>query len=51
VKEVLDDDSIFEDSLRSNYATIEDLLAHRMGIPSNNNIRLDETVNRENLVK
>lgn len=51
VKDVLNDDSIFKDYLRAKYTTIEDLLAHRVGIPSNNNIRLDDQLTRENLAK
>ena len=30
----------FNNSLRTTYATIEDLLAHRTGVPRNNFIRL-----------
>ncbi|XP_067665045.1 uncharacterized protein [Haliotis asinina] len=40
----------FNNTLRSVYATVEDLMAHRMGIPRNNYIRLDDTLTRENLL-
>ncbi|XP_071095539.1 uncharacterized protein [Haliotis cracherodii] len=40
----------FNNSLRSVYAVVEDLMAHRMGIPRNNYLRLDDTLTRENLV-
>ncbi|KAL3887928.1 hypothetical protein ACJMK2_000313 [Sinanodonta woodiana] len=50
VADVLEEDDLFYDKLRSQYATLEDLLAHRMGIPSNNNIRLDDSLTRESLV-
>ncbi|KAJ8304984.1 hypothetical protein KUTeg_018567 [Tegillarca granosa] len=43
-------DHLFEDELRSRYATLKDLLAHRLGIPSHNYIRFDDTLTRENLV-
>lgn len=50
VKDILNRDDIFEGYLRSRYTTLEDLLSHRLGIPSNNNIRLDDTLTRANLV-
>ncbi|PVD26624.1 hypothetical protein C0Q70_14301 [Pomacea canaliculata] len=43
--------SLFNDSLRSTYATVEDLLAHRLGIPENNYIRLSTDITRQNLVE
>ncbi|KAL3887929.1 hypothetical protein ACJMK2_000314 [Sinanodonta woodiana] len=50
VSDVLGKEDLFYGKLRSQYATLEDLLAHRMGVPSNNNIRLDDSLTRENLV-
>ncbi|KAL4240720.1 hypothetical protein ACF0H5_001508 [Mactra antiquata] len=43
-------DDIFKSELRSRYATIEDLLAHRIGLPSYNYIRYDDTMTRRNLI-
>ncbi|XP_046556379.1 protein flp-like isoform X2 [Haliotis rubra] len=40
----------FNNTLRSVYATVEDLMAHRMGIPRNNYLRLDDTLTRDNLL-
>ncbi|XP_041368109.1 D-alanyl-D-alanine-carboxypeptidase/endopeptidase AmpH-like [Gigantopelta aegis] len=51
VVDVLGKDFRFEDDLRTKYATLEDLLSHRLGIPSNNNIRLDTNLTRANLPK
>ena len=51
MKDILNRDNIFQDYLRSKYTTIEDLLSHRLGIPSNNNLRLDDTLTRQNLVE
>ena len=51
LREVFEEDSLFKDELLSRHATIRDLLAHRMGIPSNNAIRLDTNLTRENLIK
>lgn len=51
IRDILGRDDIFKDSLRSRYTTLEDLLAHRMGFPSNNQIRLDDTLSRESLVE
>ncbi|XP_048733367.2 uncharacterized protein LOC125649702 [Ostrea edulis] len=48
---VFDDESLFKDEILSRYATIRDLLCHRMGIPGNNAIRLDTNLTRENLVQ
>ncbi|KAK7488400.1 hypothetical protein BaRGS_00020374 [Batillaria attramentaria] len=42
-------DFAFNNSLRTIYATLEDLLAHRTGIPRNNYIRLATDHNRQNL--
>ncbi|XP_041369961.1 protein flp-like [Gigantopelta aegis] len=39
----------FNNTLRSIYATLEDLAAHRLGIPRNNYIRLDTSLTRRNL--
>ncbi|XP_045182178.2 penicillin-binding protein 4-like [Mercenaria mercenaria] len=50
VRDILGRDDIFKDYLRSRYTTLEDLLAHRLGIPSNNNIRLDDTLTRKTFV-
>ncbi|KAK3590927.1 hypothetical protein CHS0354_032646 [Potamilus streckersoni] len=50
VSDILGKDDLFYGKLRSQYATLEDLLAHRLGVPSNNNIRLDSSLTRENLV-
>ena len=51
IKDIYNDDNIFEDELRSKYTTIRDLLSHNMGIPSNNYVRLDDTLTRDNLYK
>ncbi|WAR16486.1 GIGA6-like protein [Mya arenaria] len=51
VRTVLNDTEVFADYLRSHYATLEDLLAHRIGVPSNNNIRFNTNVTRKNLYK
>nr|XP_022332950.1 uncharacterized protein LOC111130330 [Crassostrea virginica] len=51
LREVFEEDSLFKDELLSRHATIRDLLAHRMGIPNNNAIRLDTNLTRENLIK
>ncbi|WAR16644.1 GIGA6-like protein [Mya arenaria] len=51
VRSVLNDTEVFADYLRSHYATLEDLLAHRIGVPSNNNIRFNTNVTRKNLYK
>ncbi|XP_048733368.2 D-alanyl-D-alanine-carboxypeptidase/endopeptidase AmpH-like [Ostrea edulis] len=48
---VFDDESLFKDEILSKYATIRDLLCHRMGIPGNDAIRLDTNLTRENLVQ
>nr|KAG5700687.1 hypothetical protein BaRGS_029052 [Batillaria attramentaria] len=45
----LPSDFAFNNSLRTIYATLEDLLAHRTGIPRNNYIRLATDHNRQNL--
>ncbi|KAL4218011.1 hypothetical protein ACF0H5_022749 [Mactra antiquata] len=41
---------LFKSILRSKYATIEDLLAHRIGLPSNNKLRFDDKLTRGNLI-
>lgn len=51
VADIFDNDDLFSDSLRSKYATLEDLLGHRLGLPSNNKIRYDTTLTRENLIQ
>ncbi|WAR16645.1 LOW QUALITY PROTEIN: GIGA6-like protein, partial [Mya arenaria] len=51
VRTVLNDTEVFADYLRSHYATLEDLLAHIIGVPSNNNIRFNTNVTRKNLFK
>lgn len=50
IRKLLGQEDIFEDYLRSKYATLEDLLAHRIGLPSNNNLRLDDKLTRKSLV-
>ncbi|XP_052101404.1 uncharacterized protein LOC127735305 [Mytilus californianus] len=42
---------VFDGYLRSKFATIRDLLSHRMGIPMHNFIRFDSTLNRKNLIR
>ncbi len=41
----------FNNTLRSWYATVKDLMAHRTGIPRNNYVRLSDTLTRENLIE
>ena len=48
---MLGEDFRFYDDMRTKYATLEDLLSHRLGIPSNNNLRLDTNLTRANLPK
>lgn len=50
VREILGDDFYFYDALRTNHATVRDLLAHRLGISSNNYVRLQEGFTRDNMV-
>ncbi|ESP00687.1 hypothetical protein LOTGIDRAFT_157977 [Lottia gigantea] len=50
VREVVGGDFQFYDNLRTKYATLEDLLGHRMGLPSNNDIRYDDKLTRKNLL-
>ena len=51
VRSVLDNDELFYGYLRSRYTTLEDLLAHRMGVPGNNQLRLDDTLTRKSLTE
>ncbi|XP_076102023.1 uncharacterized protein LOC143071541 [Mytilus galloprovincialis] len=50
IKTILRNDHIFNDSLRSEYTTVRDLLSHRTGIPQNNRIRLNTNLTRSNLI-
>ncbi|XP_052099818.1 penicillin-binding protein 4-like [Mytilus californianus] len=50
IKTILRNDQIFNDSLRSEFTTVRDLLSHRTGIPQNNRIRLDNNLTRSNLI-
>ncbi|VDI71448.1 Hypothetical predicted protein [Mytilus galloprovincialis] len=51
IKTILRNDHIFNDSLRSEYTTVRDLLSHRTGIPQNNRIRLNTNLTRSNLIQ
>ncbi|XP_050400285.1 protein flp [Patella vulgata] len=50
VYKVLNNSRLFNNTLRSIYATVDDLMAHRLAIPRNNFLRLSSTLTRENLV-
>ncbi|XP_052099039.1 gigasin-6-like [Mytilus californianus] len=50
VSTIFKNEGIFLDSLRSKYATIRDLLSHKLGIPGNNRIRLDNNLTRANVI-
>ena len=41
----------FEDDLRTQYATVEDLLAHKMAIPANSRMRFDSALTRKTIVE
>ncbi|XP_029654690.1 protein flp-like [Octopus sinensis] len=45
------DDIEFSTEQRTKYANIEDLLAHRMGLPRNNFLRLNQNFNRQTIPK
>ncbi|KAJ8304725.1 hypothetical protein KUTeg_018308 [Tegillarca granosa] len=51
VAEIFGKNDIFSNSLLSNLVTIEDLLAHRVGLPLHGRIRFDSILTRQNLVK
>ena len=51
VKDVMPPDFAFYDELRTEHATIRDLLSHRMGIPSHNRLRMQSTLTRQTLYK
>ncbi|XP_063435302.1 uncharacterized protein LOC134716321 isoform X2 [Mytilus trossulus] len=50
VSTIFNNEGIFIDLLRSKYATVRDLLSHRLGIPGNNRIRLDNNLTRANVI-
>ncbi|XP_063445232.1 gigasin-6-like isoform X1 [Mytilus trossulus] len=50
LKKILPGKKIFYDSLRSDYATLRDLLSHKLGIPKHNEMRFDTELTRENVV-
>lgn len=49
VKDMMDPGFVFVDQERTEYATVVDILAHRMGIPDHTNLRLDQNLTRANL--
>lgn len=51
LKDILNNNNIFHDSLRSNHVTIRDLLSHRTGLPDHNMIRLDNNLTRVTVVE
>ncbi|OWF52839.1 uncharacterized protein LOC110447241 [Mizuhopecten yessoensis] len=51
ISKIYNDDNIFSDDLRSRYVTIRDLLAHNIGIRSNNYMRFDDTLTRGNIYR
>ncbi|XP_069137182.1 uncharacterized protein [Argopecten irradians] len=51
ISRIYNDDNIFSDDLRSRYVTIRDLLAHNIGIRSNNYMRFDDSLTRGNIYR
>ncbi|XP_076465443.1 uncharacterized protein LOC143297148 [Babylonia areolata] len=49
VREVLGEDLQFVDDVRTKEATVEDLLSHKVAIPSDNRLRFNNNVTRANL--
>jgi hypothetical protein len=49
VKDILGPDFKFADKLRTEEATVEDLLAHKMAIPANNRLRFNDNITRDNI--
>ena len=49
VRDFLGDQFYFGDAMRSKYATLRDILSHRMGLPSNNAVRLQAGIDLEML--
>ena len=47
VREILGEEFYFNDGLRTTTATLRDLAAHTMGIPSNNYVRLQDPTREE----
>ncbi|CAG5130883.1 unnamed protein product [Candidula unifasciata] len=50
IKTILGQNTTFNSTLLSNFATLKDLMVHAMGIPRNNFMRLDNELTRENLM-
>ncbi|XP_076444153.1 uncharacterized protein LOC143282408 [Babylonia areolata] len=50
VRDILGHHFRFEDDLRTRQATVEDLLSHKMAIPSNSRMRFDSSLTRRTLV-
>ncbi|KAL8567135.1 hypothetical protein ACOMHN_033037 [Nucella lapillus] len=50
VRDILGPHFRFEDDLRTQQATVEDLLSHKMAIPSNSRMRFDSSLTRRTLV-
>ena len=51
VREILGRHFRFEDDLRTQYATVEDLLAHKMAIPANSRMRFNSALSRKTIAE
>ena len=51
MQEVLGADFFFSDCLRTKRATIRDVLAHRLGVASNNYARMQDDFTRKKLAR
>ena len=51
VRDILGRHFRFEDDLRTQYATVEDLLAHKMAIPANSRMRFNSALSRKTIAE